>query len=719
MTGHISKLFIIFEHFKNYRIMRKILALTTVITLVMISCNQTKEINPFFTKWDTPYGTAPFSQIKNEHYIPAVKEGISQHEEEIKAIVSKTEEPTFKNTIEALDKSGSLLKKVEGVFGNLASANTNDEMQAIAKDMSTLLTPHESNIKLNPELFKRVKAVYDKMDQLELTQEQTQLLKKTYEDFERGGANLPEDKKERLRKIDEELSMLSLQFGDNILAETNAFELIIDNKEDLSGLPESVIATAAATAKSKGYEGKWVFTPHKPSMIPFITYSDKRDLREKLFTAYIMRGNNNNENDNKEIIKKIVALRIERANLFGFSNHAEFVLDKNMAKKPQNVYDLILKVWNKALPVAKAEVVEMQKIIDAEGDKFKLEPWDWWYYAEKVKAEKYALNENELMPYFEVNNVRDGIFKLANKLWGLEFKERTDLEVYHPDVIPFEVLDADGSHIGILYTDYFVRPSKRAGAWMNNYRKQGRMNGEIVKPIITNVCNFPAPSDEIPSLLTWDNVTTMFHEFGHALHGLLSECSYYRLSGTAVARDFVELPSQIMENWAGEPEVMKLYAYHYKTGELIPDELIEKINKASHFNQGFVTVEFVSAALLDMDWHTLTEMPEMGVNEFEKATLDKYGLIDEIVVRYRSPYFAHIFSGGYSAGYYAYMWAEVLDADAYNAFKENGIFDKETASKFREFVLSNGGTDDPMKLYVQFRGQEPDPEALLVRRGLQ
>lgn len=698
--------------------MKNNLIALTLLIIAMIACTTTEEVNPFFETWNTPHGTPPFSLIQNQHYVPAVKEGIKQHEEEIAAIVANSEMATFENTLVALDKSGALLTKVTEVFSNISGANTSDEIQAIAKELSPLLSAHSTNISLNVGLFARVKAVYAQKDALGLTTEQAQLLKKTYEGFVRGGANLPEDKKARLREINEKLSMLTLQFGDNILAETNAFELVIDNDEDLAGLPESIVSGAAAAAKEKGYEGKWLFTTQKPSMIPFITYSTKRDLREKLFTAYIMRGNNGNANDNKTIIEEIVKLRIEKANMFGFNNHAEFILDNNMAKTPDKVYELLLKVWNAALPVAKTEVADMQALIAKEGGNFKLEPWDWWFYAEKVKVEKYALNENDIMPYFEVNNVRDGIFKLAGKLWGLQFKPRTDIEVYHPDVKPFEVLDADGSHIGILYTDYFVRSSKRAGAWMSSYRKQQRVNGEMVTPIITNVCNFPQPSDEIPSLLTWDNVTTMFHEFGHALHGLLSECDYYTLSGTAVPRDFVELPSQIMENWAGEPEVLNMYAFHYKTGEVIPAELVEKINKASHFNQGFATVEFVSAALLDMDWHTLTEAPTLGVNEFETNTLNKYGMMDEIVVRYRSPYFAHIFSGGYSAGYYAYMWAEVLDADAFNAFKENGIFDKETASKFREFVLSKGGTDDPMKLYTSFRGQEPDPEALLVRRGL-
>lgn len=677
------------------------------------------EQNPFLTEWNTPFGTPPFNEIKNNHYMPAFIEGMKQHKAEIDAIINNTEAPTFENTLVALDKSGSLLTKVSEVFNNLTSAHTNDSLQAIAKEVSPLITAHYGDINLNPELFARIKAVYEQRSKLVLSIEQTTLLEKYYSDFVRGGANLDDAAKAELRKIDEKLAKLSLTFGDNVLAETNGFELIIDKKEDLSGLPAGLIASAAETAKSKGYEGKWVFTPHKPSLIPFITYSNKRDLREKLFKSYIMRGDNDNEFDNKETIKEITNLRVQRAKLFGFNNHAEYILDKNMAKTPDQVYELITKVWNKALPVAKKEAEALQAMIKSEGGNFKLEPWDWWYYSEKVRLEKYALSEEELMPYFEVENVRNGIFTLAGKLWGLTFEERKDIQVYHPDVKVFEVKEKDGRHIGILYTDYFVRPSKRGGAWMNSYRKQERIGGNMVTPIITNVCNFPPPTEGNPSLLTWDNVLTMFHEFGHALHGLLSDCEFYKLSGTSVARDFVELPSQIMENWAGEPALLKLYAKHYKTGEVIPDELINKLNAASHFNQGFATVEYVSAAFLDMDWHTQNEVnPSLDVNAFEKQTLDKYGLLDEIIVRYRSTYFQHIFSGGYSSGYYAYMWAEVLDADAFNAFKEKDIFDKETAFSYRNWILSKGGSQDPMELYLNFRGQKPDPEALLVRRGL-
>lgn len=692
-----------------------ILAILMVLTN---SCMKT-ESNPFFVEWNTPHNTPPFNEIKSQHYLPAFIEGIKQQKAEIEVLINNRDSATFENTLVALDKSGSLLHQVSEVFFNMTSAHTNDTLQAIAKEVSSLLTAHRGDIDLNPALFARVKAVYNSKELMNLNTEQLRLIEKIYDGFVRGGANLDETKKQSLREIDEKLSALSLTFGDNVLAETNNFELIIDTQEDLKGLPKSVIEAGAKAAKEKGYVGKWLYTTHKPSMIPFITYAQNRDLREKLYRGYFMRGDNNNAYDNKAVVKEIVNLRIKRAQLFGFKNHASYVLDKNMAKEPTQVYDLITSVWKEALPVAKQEVKALQAMIDAEGGQFSLESWDWWYYSEKVRNEKYALSEEALMPYFELENVRNGIFDLAGKLYGLTFNERTDIQVYHPDVKVFEVKESDGTHVGILYTDYFVRPSKRGGAWMNSYRKQERINGKMVTPIITNVCNFPAPTESGPSLLSWDNVLTMFHEFGHGLHGLLSDCNYYTLSGTAVARDFVELPSQIMENWAGEPEVLKMYARHYKTGELIPDALIEKLTNSAHFNQGFATVEYVAAALLDMAWHTQSEPIEnLDVNAFEEKTLTEYGLMSEIISRYRSTYFSHIFSGGYSSGYYAYMWAEVLDADAFNAFKETNVFDRKTAADFRNNVLSKGGTEDPMALYLKFRGKKPNTDALLVRRGL-
>jgi len=530
---------------------------------------------------------------------------------------------------------------------------------------------------------------------------------------------LDADKKAKLRVIDEKLSLLTLQFGENLLNETNAFELVIDNEKDLSGLPESVKAGAAETATARGKEGKWVFTLDKPSMIPFLQYADNRELRKKIYMGYVSRGNNNNENDNKKVLAEIANLRVERAHLFGFNNHAEYVLDRNMAKKPENAFKLLNKLWDAALPNAKKEAAEMQKMIDKEGGKFKLASYDWWYYAEKVKKAKYNLDESELRPYFEINNVRDGAFELAHRLYGINFIERTDISKYHEDVQTWELQEEDGTHIGIFYLDYFPRASKRGGAWMNSFRKQSGWNSkDAITPIICNVCNFTKPVGDQPALLSVDEVETLFHEFGHALHGFLSRCKYNTLSGTAVSRDFVELPSQVMENWCLEPEMLALYAKHYQTGEVIPVELVKKVQDAGKFNQGFATVEYLAASLLDMKYHTLTETQDIDVEKFEDDYLNSIGLIPEIYSRYRSTYFAHIFSGGYSAGYYAYIWAGVLDSDAFMAFKETSLFDKATAKAFRDNVLAKGGTEDPMVLYKRFRGAEPNEDALLIKRGL-
>jgi peptidyl-dipeptidase Dcp len=571
---------------------------------------------------------------------------------------------------------------------------------------------------LNEDLFNRVKTVYDQKDELDLTTEQEKLLEKIYKQFTRGGANLTGEEKERMREINKELSLLSLQFDDNLLSETNSFKMVIEDKEDLAGLPDFVLNAAADAAKESGEEGKWVFTLHKPSLIPFLQYSDRRELREKMLMAYANRCNHDDEHDNKEILKKMVNLRIERANLLGYKTHANYILEENMAKEPAEVYNLLNEVWKAALPVAIQEREGLQAMIDSEGGDFKLEAWDWWYYAEKLRKQKYDLSDEVLKPYFQLENVRQGMFDVATNLYGIKFKKRDDVPTPHPDAIAYEVLEADGSHIGILFLDFFPRASKQSGAWMNSYRKQYRLDGKNVTPVITMVMNFSKPTGDMPSLLTFDEVSTMFHEFGHALHGLLSDCTYRTLSGTSVPRDFVELPSQIMENWCAEPEVLRTFARHYQTGEVIPDELIEKMKEAKHFNQGFATVEYTSAAYLDMDWHTLTEPMEGDVIEFETESMDEIGLIPEIIVRYRSPYFAHIFAGGYSSGYYSYMWSEVLDADAFEAFKETSLFDKKTASAFREYVLSRGGTDDPMKLYIQFRGKEPSTEPMLKRKGL-
>ncbi len=701
----------------------KKLFIAIVLGMVISSCNHSQkemkeETNPFLSEYKTPFEVPPFDQIKNEHFLPALKEGMKEQNEEVEAIVNNPQPPTFENTIVARETSGELLTKVNNVFENLLSANTNDTLQEIAKEVSPLLSQHYDNIRMNAKLFERVKQVYATRDSLDLNEEQQMLLEKTYKDFIRGGANLDENRKNELKEINKELSLLTLKFGDNLLAETNDFKLVIDTEDDLSGLPQFVRDMGAADAKAAGLEGKWVFTLDKPSLIPFLQYSDKRELREKMFKGYSNRGDNNNAHDNKAIASKIASLRVKRANLLGYKSHAAYVLDDNMAKNPENVYNLLNKIWDAALPVAKKEAVELQKMIVDEGGNFKLQPWDWWYYTEKLRKQKYDLDDEALKPYFELESVRKGMFEVAHKLYGLTFTERTDIPKPHKDARTFEVKDADSSHLAILIMDFFPRPSKEGGAWMSNYQNQYKRNGKNISPIVTMVMNFSKPTADAPSLLTFEEVSTMFHEFGHSLHGMLSDCTYEMLSGTSVDRDFVELPSQIMENWAAEPEVLKSFAFHYQTGEPIPDALIEKLEESKYFNQGFATVELTAAAFLDMDWHTLTDTTLQNAVDFENAALNKIGLIPEIEVRYRTPYFAHIFSGGYSAGYYSYEWAQVLDADAFEAFKETSLFDPQTALAFRKNILEKGGTEDPMKLYVQFRGQEPTPDAMLRRKGL-
>jgi peptidyl-dipeptidase Dcp len=678
---------------------------------IFMSCSDNENKNPFLTEWDTPFGTPPFDKIKQGHYLPAFKKGIEEQKEEIESIIDNTEEPTFENTIEALEYSGSLLDKVSRVFNAMTDAMTNDELQAINKEVD--------DIYLNPELFERVKAVYDQREQLELNKEQEKLLEEHYKDFVRGGANLPEDKKEEFREINKKLALLSIEFGDNVLKETNKFELVLE-KSDLDGLTEDVITMGSEEAKARGYEGKYVYTIQRTSMYPFLTYSTRRDLREKLYKGYINKGDNNDSLDNKNIVSEMVNLRLKKANLLGYPTYANFVLEDQMAKNPEAVYELLNKLWDPALKVAKRERDDMQKMIYDEGNDFDLKAWDWWYYSEKVKKAKYDLDEAELRPYFELTNVIKGAFDLATRLWGITFEERTDIPKYHPEVKTFEVKDRDGSHIAILYTDYFPRKSKKGGAWMNPFKKQYiDRNGKFIHPIIYNVGNFTKPTADKPALISVDNVEALFHEFGHALHGMLSNVTYESLSGTSTPRDFVEFPSQIMENWCMHPDVLKNYAFHYETGEPIPDELIQKIKNSAKFNQGFKTVEYLAASFLDMDWHTIKEPVEKDVNKFENESMDKIGLVDEIAPRYRSTYFNHIFSDEYSAGYYSYIWAEVLDADAFRAFEETGdVYNSTLAEKYRKFILSKGGTEDAMELYKKFRGKEPSIEPLLEKRGL-
>jgi len=699
--------------------MRKRIILLSLMVLLVLSC-AAKDQNPFFSEYDTPFGVPPFDKIKEEHYMPAFTEAVRIHDDEITAIVDNSESPDFKNTIEALEISGDMLDKVVNVFFALNSANTNETMQELAKEIGPKLAEHQDNISLNDGLFKRIKELHSKIDDLGLSTEQRRLLEDYYKGFVRGGADLDEEGKAKFREINQELTVLDLQFGENVLKETNAFELVIDNEDDLAGLPAAVIAGAAEAATQKGYEGKWLFTLHKPSMIPFIQYSEKRELREKIYKAYYHKGDNNNDLDNKAILTKTAALRVKKAHLLGYRTYAHFILEENMSKNPDTVFDFLDKLWPASLKKAKEEAAVLQAMIDEEGGGFKLESWDWWYYSEKVKKAKYDLDEEMLKPYFVLDNVIEGAFGVATKLWGITFEEKKNLPKYHEDVRVFEVKEANGDHIGILYTDYFPRESKRGGAWMGAYRKQSNIGGKMISPVITNVGNFQKPTADQPALLTWDDVLTLFHEFGHGLHGLLTNCTYPGQSGTAVATDFVELPSQIMENWAGEPAVLATYAKHYKTGEIIPDHLVEKMKKTSKFNQGFATTEYLAASYLDMHWHSLSVPVEHDVLEFENKALAELGLIPEIKSRYRSTYFRHIFAGGggYAAGYFSYMWAEVLDQDAFQAFRETDIFNKELADSFRKNILGKGGSEDPMVLYKRFRGADPSIDPLLRKRGL-
>lgn len=671
--------------------------------------------NPFLTEFETPYGTPDFNRIKVEHYEPAFLKGIEQQNQEIKAIVENPEEPTFENTIVALDNSGEILARVSGVFFALTEADTNDELMALEGKIAPMLSEHSDNIFLNQDLYKRVAAVHaqEEAGKITLTTEQHYLLDKYYKEFIRSGAGLDAQKQERLREINKQLSTLTIEFGNHVLADNNDYLLVVDKKEDLAGLPEAVIEGAAHEAKAHGKDGKWVFTLQESSRTPLLQYAQNRELRKNIYQAYTSLGNRGNANDNKDVLKQVLALRLEKAQLMGFSNYAEYQLSDNMAKTPQNALDLLYGLWKYSIKNAEAEAAELQKIMNREGKGEKLEAWDWWYYAEKLRQEKYSLNEDEIKPYFSQEDVFNGLCMVVNKLYGITLTPCDSISVYNKDVKTYIVKDADGSLLGVFYSDYMPRASKRSGAWMSNFREEQ----EGVRPLIYNVASFTKPAGDIPSLLTIDEARTMFHEFGHALHGLLTQCKYKGVSGTSVARDFVELPSQIMEHWAVAPEVLKMYAKHYKTREAIPDSLIAKIENQALFNQGFMTTELLAAAILDMEMHCLTTMEGFDVLQFEKQLMDKIGLIPQIAPRYRSTYFNHIM-GGYAAGYYCYLWAERLDTDAFEAFKEHGLFDQATATSFRKNILEKGGSDDPMKLYVTFRGAEPSIEPLLQARGL-
>ncbi len=670
------------------------------------------------TEFTTPFGVPPFDKIELEDYMPAFKEAIAQQQKEVDDIVGQTAAPDFENTIVALDQSGSLLRKVNAVFSGLNSANTNDEMQALSRELSPLLSKNSDDIRLNKDLFARVKTVYDNRESLNLNKEQKKLLEETYKSFVRGGANLDAEQQARLRELNSEISMLQLTFGQNMLKETNAFQLVIENKDDLAGLPESLILNAEVAARAAGLEGKWLFTLHNPSVMPFLQYADNRALREKIFKGYINRGNNGNDADNKDVVLKLVTLRLEKAKLMGYDDYASFVLEDRMAKTSDKVYALLDEIWKPALGKAKEELADINAEIKKEGGNFEAEGWDWRYYFEKAKKAKFDLDENQVRPYLKLENVRDGAFLLANKLYGITFTPIKEIPLPHPDAQAFECKDKDGTHLGVLYMDFFPRASKRGGAWCGTYRSQTYKDGKRQGPVVTIVCNFSQPAPGQPALLSADEAETLFHEFGHGLHNLFKDVHYYGVSG--VPRDFVELPSQVMEHWVFEPELLKEYAKHYETNEVIPAELIEKLDKSGKYGQGFATTEYLAASLLDMDFHVLKEVHEgADVMKFEETVLGERRLLKQIPSRYRTTYFNHTMGGGYTAGYYSYIWAEVLDADAYQAYKETGdIFNQEVAAKFREYVLTPGGIDDAMDMYKNFRGKEPNTEPLLKNRGL-
>lgn len=689
--------------------------------MLTIEAQEKKEamtMNPFFQAYDTPFNVPPFDKIKNEHFKPAILEGISKHETEINAIAANVKPATFENTILAMENAGTLLSDVNTVFSNLNSANTNKEMQRIAKEIAPNLSAHRDNIYLNEKLFAKVKSLWDKKETIGLNLEQAKILDNAYKDFVRSGANLSSADKEKLRKINGTLSLTSLKYGQNILAETNKYELVIDDKKDLGGLPQGLIEAAAADAKAKGKEGKWIFTLSNSSVMPFLQYSSNRELRKQIWNAYQTRGNHDDAYDNKTNAVELANLRGQKARLLGYKSHSNYVLEESMAKTPENVNKLLNDLWKPALEIAKTEAADIQKLMVKEGVKGAVQPYDWRYYTEKIRKERFDLDEEELKPYFSLENVRKGVFQVTEKLYGIQFKELSNVPKYHEDVTVWEVSEKEGTHLGVLYMDFHPRDSKRGGAWMTSYRSQETVDGKRIAPVVSIVCNFTKPSANAPALLTFDEVTTFFHEFGHSLHGLLSNVTYKSLAGTSVPRDFVELPSQIMENWAAEPEVLRMYAKHYKTDEVIPEALINKLKKAGTFDQGFATTEYLAASLLDLEYHSQTTDITVDANTFEKAAMTKIGLIASIIPRYRSTYFSHIFSGGYSSGYYSYIWSGVLDTDAFEAFKTTTLFNPEKAKLFRENVLEKGGTEDPMVLYKRFRGAEPSIEPLLRKRGL-
>lgn len=676
--------------------------------------------NPFFEKYNTPHGTTPFDRIKTEHYEPAIREGIRRQAAEIDAITHNNQAPTFENTILAYEQSGELLSRVITVFGNLRSAETNDELQDIAQKMVPLLSEHSNNISLNEKLFERVKAVYDRKGELSLTGEQEKLLENAYNGFVRHGANLQGEAKEKYRELTRELSSLTLQFSENNLKEVNNYQLVLTDKSQLAGLPESAVEAAAETAKEKGVHG-WIFTLQAPSYLPFMTYADNRELRRELYMAYNTKCTHDNEYNNLDIVRKLVNLRMAIARLLGYNDYAEYTLKERMAETADAVYKLLNNLLEAYTPTAEREYEEVQALARKEqGDDFTVMPWDWSYYSNKLKDEKFSINEEMLRPYFELGKVKEGVFGLANKLYGITFRKNADIPVYHKDVDAYEVFDKDGAYLAVLYTDFHPREGKRAGAWMTEYKGQwiDRETGENSRPHISVVMNFTKPTESKPALLTHNEVETFLHEFGHALHGMFADSTYESLSGTNVYWDFVELPSQIMENFGIEKEFLNTFAHHYETGEALPDQLIRRIVDASNFNVAYSCLRQVSFGLLDMAWYTRTTLFEGDVKAYEQEAWARAQILPAVAETCMSTQFSHIFAGGYSAGYYSYKWAEVLDADAFSLFKQQGIFNREVAESFRENILSKGGTEHPMTLYKRFRGQEPTIDALLIRNGI-
>ena len=701
-----------------------IMAATAVLMLTLAACMKqpggsgANSDNPFFQKWTTQFEVPPFDKIKVEHFLPAIEEGIKLHNQEIDSIANNSAAPTFDNTIAALDYSGQFLSRVSMCFDNWTGANATPELEQVSDTITSLITKHNDDLYMNAKLFTRIQAVYNSKDKAKLNPEQLQLLNKYYRDFKFNGASLNDADKAKLRELNQKLAVLQLKFSNNMLAETNAFKLVVDKESDLAGLPPELVAAAKETADETGNSGKWVFTLQNPSVMPFLQYADNRDLRKKIWDGYVKRGNQGNKYDNNQVIKDIMKNKLEKAKLLGYPNCAEYILQNSMAKHSDNVFNLLNTVWPYALNAAKNDLAAMQKIADSEGKGVKIEPWDWRYYENKLKSQSLNFDENQTKPYFELNKVRDGLFYVIKSLYGVTFKKLDGMPKFTEDMDFYEVLDRDGKHLAVVSYDFSPRATKRGGAWMSNYSIQFKQNGKNYYPYIPLTFNFTKPTKSQPALLTIDEVQTMFHETGHALHGIFSDVTYPGLQGTNVYRDFVEMPSQIMENWALEPAVLKVYAKNYKTGETIPDDLIAKVQKARVFGQGFAFTELLAAAYLDMKYHVLTDVSTLDPQSFETKTLNDWGLIPQIISRYKSTYFNHVFGGGYDAGYWSYTWAEMLDADVYSVFQQKGIFDQETATKFRKEILSKGGTAEPEVLYKNFRGFIPGPDALLKLRGL-